>query len=193
MKFLILMGSPRKQGNTAQCIKPFCEELARQGQEYEVVWLYDKDLSGCRACRFCQKDWTQFTCAIQDDAQELAAKIMSSDCLILATPIYSWYCTAPMKALLDRMVYGLCMYYGEKRGPSLWAGKEVAIVTTCGYRPEQGADLFGAGIRRYCKHAQLHYKGMLVERHLGYNTVFMDETKELHAREFARQLCEANP
>ena len=105
---------------------------------------------------------------------------MSSDCIILATPIYSWYCTPPMKALLDRMVYGMNMYYGEGKGPSLWAGKKMAIVTTCGYKPEKGADLFEEGIRRYCRHSQLQYMGMLAERHLGYQSAFMDETKAAH-------------
>ena len=190
MKVLILMGSPRKNGNTAQCVAPFGDELERQGHTCEMVWLYDKQIAPCRACRFCQQDWSRFTCAIRDDAAELAEKILASDVLVLASPIYSWYCTPPMKALLDRMVYGLNMYYGEERGPSLWAGKKVAILTTCGYPPERGADLFEEGIRRYCKHSQLQYKGIFVERHLGYNTVFMDESKVAHAREFARQLCE---
>lgn len=42
MKFAILMGSPRKHGNTAQCLEPFCDELKRGGAEYTLTWLYDK-------------------------------------------------------------------------------------------------------------------------------------------------------
>ena len=128
-------------------------------------------------------------CRLQDDVPALAEEILESDLLVLATPIYSWYCTPPMKALLDRLVYGLCKYYGEEKGPSLWRGKRVAILTTCGYRPEKGADLFQEGVRRYCKHARLAYAGMLAERHLGYDTVFMDREKEARARAFARMLC----
>ena len=33
-------------------------------------------------------------------------------------------------------------------------------------------------MRRYCKHSQLTYVGMLAERHLGYASVFMDPEKE---------------
>ncbi|SBV99944.1 hypothetical protein KL86DPRO_11696 [uncultured delta proteobacterium] len=76
---------------------------------------------------------------------------------MMATPIYSWFCTPPLKSLLDRLVYGMNKYYGEKKGPALWAGKEAAIITTCGYRPEHGADLFEEGMKRYCKHSQLLY------------------------------------
>lgn len=37
MKVLILMGSPRKQGNTAALLRPFCEELESRGAEVETV------------------------------------------------------------------------------------------------------------------------------------------------------------
>ena len=93
-----------------------------------------------------------------------------------------------MKALLDRMVYAFNMYYGEKRGPSLWEGKQTAVITTCGYPPEKGADLFEEGIKRYCRHSKLQYMGMLCERHMGYQTEFMDDEKAVRAKEFAEGL-----
>ena len=118
--------------------------------------------------------------------EEIFNCILSSDLIILASPIYSWYCTPPMKVLLDRMVYGMNKYYGAKRGPALWAGKSVALVTTCGYPPEKGADLLAEGLRRYCRHSKLKWLGMLAERHMGYDTVFMDQEKADRARRFAR-------
>lgn len=69
-------------------------------------------------------------------------------------------------------------------------GNTAALLTTCGYRPEKGCDLFEEGVRRYCKHSGLRYLGRHAERHLGYDTVFMDEEKELRTREFARELLE---
>ena len=44
MKCLILMGSPRKQGNTRQLLDPFTAELTALGWETETVGLYDLDL-----------------------------------------------------------------------------------------------------------------------------------------------------
>ena len=64
----------------------------------------------------------------------------------------------------------------------------MALLMTCGYRTEKGCDLFEEGIRRYCKHSQLRYLGSHAERHLGYDTVFMDVDKEARTREFARGL-----
>ena len=47
---------------------------------------------------------------------------------------------------------------------------------------------FEEGMKRYCKHCHMTYTSMLAERFLGYKTVFMDETKEQHAREFAKKI-----
>lgn len=190
MKYCILMGSPRKSGNTISITKPFIEELTASGHEVELIWLYDKDIQPCKACRVCQTDWSIFGCQHQDDMQEIFDKVLATDVIVFATPIYSWYCTPPMKSLLDRLVYGMNKFYGEEKGPSLWAGKHTAVIATCGYQLEKGADLFEEGIRRYSKHSKLIYEGMLAERDLGYNTEFIDDLKILHAREFAYDLME---
>lgn len=188
MKLTVLMGSPRKQGNTNALLVPFMDELHLLGHTTELFWLYDMDIAGCTACRACQKDWTIFGCSIKDDMQVIFDSIMTADHLVMATPIYSWYCTAPMKAALDRLVYGMNKYYGNEKGPSLWAGKKLSLLVTCGYRPEKGADVFETGIQRGCKHSQLVYAGMHAERDLGYTVTFMDDAKEKSAREFARSL-----
>lgn len=189
MKYSILMGSPRKNGNTQAILTPFMDESKKMGIETDLFWLYDMDIKGCLACRVCQKDWTIFGCHYDDDMQKIFDSILSADAMILATPIYSWYCTAPMKAALDRLVYGMNKYYGDEKGPSIWAGKHVSIITTCGYRPEKGADVFEEGMKRYCKHSALIYDGMYAERDLGYKSTFMDEEKEGRARVYARTLA----
>ena len=191
MNVCILMGSPRKSGNTAALLIPFIKELSVQGHHCETIWLYEKNILPCTACRCCQKDWSGFGCRIQDDAWELFDRVMACDLLVLATPVYSWYCTPPMKALLDRFVYGMNKYYGDERGPALWKGKKLALIVTCGYPPEKGADLLEGGIIRYCKHSKLRYLGMLAEHDEGYKSVFMDGEKEARAIAFANRLADS--
>lgn len=188
MKIYIIMGSPRKNGNTAALLEPFMQELTSSGIGCEMTWLYDKTINPCIACRSCQSFQSIFGCGHKDDVQEIFDKILDCDLLVLATPIYSWYCTPPLKSLLDRLVYGMNKYYNDEKGPSLWKDKLLALITTCGYQPEKGADLLDEGIKRYCKHSQMHYIGMLAERDLGYQSVFMDEEKSEHARLFAKKL-----
>ena len=191
MKACILLGSPRKNGNTQALLEPFTETLAANGFELDSFRLYGQKIEPCIACRACQKDWTVFGCRFRDDVQPIFDAILASDLLVFATPIYSWFCTPPMKALLDRLVYGMNKYYGGEKGPALWAGKRVALLVTCGYRPERGADLLEEAMKRYCKHSTLRYLGMLAERDLGYTSVFMSEDKADRARNFAGQLAEA--
>lgn len=131
----------------------------------------------------------QPACVIDDDMQPIFRSVLESELVLLATPIYSWYCTAPVKAALDRLVYAMDKYYGAQgKGPSLLAGKAMAAVVTCGYQPERGADLFAEGMRRWCRHTVMTWLGALEERHMGYGTVFMDEEKAAHAAAFTGEL-----
>ena len=188
MKCAILMGSPRKKGNTIALVKPFMETLETRGATCSLTWLYDKEIRGCIACRSCQNDWTKFGCPIRDDMQAVFDEILSSNLILLATPIYSWFCTVPMKAALDRLVYGMNKYYGEEKGPALWAGKRLALLVTCGYPPEKGADLFAESMKRYCKHSALVYAGMHAERDRGYKVAFIDDEKIERTQAFAKEL-----
>ena len=191
MKVCILMGSPRKQGNTNALLGPFRQELEGLGAETETVWLHALEIRPCTACRACQRDWTVFGCARRDDVPAIFDRVLACDLIVLATPIYSWYCTPPMKALLDRLVYGMNKYYGERRGPSLWKGKALALLETCGYPPDKGCDLLEEGIRRYCRHSGLRYLGSHAERHESYAIPFVNAEKEQRTRAFALRLLDA--
>ena len=184
----LFRGSPRKNGNTNALADVFLATLRAAGHTVEDFDLHDMEIRPCLACRACQKDWSAVTCAQDDDMNRIFPAVLRSDLLVLATPIYCWYCTPPMKAMLDRLVYAMNMYYGDEKGPSLWAGRELALITTCGYPPQRAADLLEEGLKRYCRHSGLVYRGMLCERHLGYDTVFMDEEKHHRAAAFAESL-----
>ena len=47
MKFTILMGSPRPQGNTAALLAPFLEECRFLGIQTQCIHLYDKKVGPC--------------------------------------------------------------------------------------------------------------------------------------------------
>ena len=189
MKCCVLFASPRgEQSNTRALMTEFLEAWHAAGHTSVVHSLYDLTIRPCLACRGCQQDWSGPNCVIDDDMTEIFADILSCDLLLLASPIYNWYCTAPLKAAMDRCIYALCNYYGEERGPSLWEGKAVAAITTCGYQVEKGADVWQEGLRRSCKHAHLRWLGLYGERHRSYREPFMDAEKAQRARDFARQI-----
>lgn len=157
-KILILMGSPRFSGNTAELCKPFIQELTDKGAAVRYITLADKDIKPCKGCYACQNVADAYGCVQNDDMSGVVDDIIWADHIVLATPIYAWYCAAPMKNVLDRH-YGLNKYYGSAEG-SLWAGKKLSIIATHGYEGSYATDPFEMGIQRLCQHSQLEYKGM---------------------------------
>lgn len=187
MKATIIYGSPRKRGNTAALLVPFMDELQKNGVILDYFDVYEKKIAGCRACLGCQKDSEKVCCVIQDDMQPVLNSMAESDLIIIAAPVYAWSAPAPVKAVIDRAIYASCKYYGDDpHGPALFKGKRFALLTTCGYPVEKGADLYEEMMKRYCKHCGLTYTGMLAERQRNLKESFMNEEKEKHAREFAR-------
>ena len=124
MHACVLFASPRgKDSNTRALVDIFLRVWRAAGHEAELFSLYDLSIAPCRACRGCQTDHSAPNCAIDDGMTPIFESILASDLIVFASPIYSWYCTAPLKAAMDRMVYALCKFYGGTRGPSLLAGK----------------------------------------------------------------------
>ena len=189
MKATIIFGSPRKGGNTASLLAPFVQELESRGVETEYFDVYEKNIAGCRACLACQADKTRPGCVIDDDMQPIIASVAAADLLVIAAPIYCWGLPGPVKTVFDRFIYAFCKYYGDDPfGPALLKGKKLALITTCGYPVEKGADLFEESMRRIAKHCKLDYAGMLAERQRNLKEPFMNSEKEEHARAFAKSL-----
>ena len=166
------------------------DENSQMGIEQDVIWLYDRDIRPCLGCKVCQNVTDRLGCVQDDDFETIFHSIQTSDVILFATPIYSWYCTAPMKALMDRLIYAGCKYYGDGgREPSVYFMKQVATIVTCGYRPEKGMDLWEEGLKRWCSHGDMDYLGSFCHRDVGKGGPFMDQETETDIRDFAHALC----
>ena len=187
MNVLILMGSPRLQGNTAELCKPFMEELEEKGAEVRYVTLADKQIAPCLGCYACQNVSGGYGCVQKDDMYAVVEEIRRADLIVFATPIYAWYCTGFMKNVLDRH-YGLNKFYGSAEG-SLWAGKHVAILATHGYDAAYAAEPFETGVRRLCEHSGLVYEGMYSVRDEDDLASFRTESAVAGAKAFAGKLA----
>lgn len=188
MKVLILMGSPRIHGNTAELCKPFIEVLNEHEADIKYAELENMNILPCKGCYACQEIADEYGCVQKDDMYSLAEDIIWADCIILATPIYAWYCTAKMKAVLDRH-YGLNKYYGSAEG-SLWAGKKVGIIATHGYEGAYATEPFETGVKRLCKHSDLQYIGMYSVRDTDNLASFQTKEAIEGAKAFAKMVIE---
>ncbi len=72
------------------------------GATVEKVVLKDLDYSPCRGCNACHKNGE---CIVRDDAITIFDKILASDCIAVASPIYTMGITAQLKGLIDRGQY----------------------------------------------------------------------------------------
>ena len=152
-------------------------------------------------CYACQEVADAYGCVHDDDMSAIVEDIRWADTIVLATPIYSWYCTAQMKALLDRH-YGLNKYYGagapEGAGPNavgtaketgaMLSGKGLALITTHGYDQEYAAAPFELGMQHFCEHYHLDYYGMYSVRDEDDLASFQTEEAKAGAKAFAQQI-----
>ena len=186
MNILILMGSPRLHSNTAELCKHFMEELKTHHAEVAYLELEKMTINPCRECYVCQDTPGVYGCAQKDDMEEIAEKILWADAIILATPIFAWYCTAQMKAVLDRH-YGFNKYYGSAEG-CLWEGKKVGIIATHGYEGAYATEPFETGVKRLCVHSKLTYIGMYSVQDCDNLASFQTDEAIEGAKAFARKI-----
>jgi len=99
MKVLIILGSPRKKGNSNLLISKVAEGVEEAGGTSEIIRLEGLDIHPCLGCGGCEKEGK---CVIQDEMQEMYMKIDNADRIIIASPIYFYSVTAQTKAFVDR-------------------------------------------------------------------------------------------
>ena len=186
MKVCILMGSPRLNENTAELCKPFVKALESNGSEVHYITLVDKLILPCKGCYECQQVSAEYGCPQKDDMQRIVDNVIWADLVVLATPIYTWYCPSEMKAMLDRC-YGMSKFYGKGTG-SLWNDKKVALLLTHGYKRKYATEPFVIGIKRFCKHYKLQYNGMYSVRDKNNIESFQTKSAIVGAKKFAIKL-----
>jgi len=125
IKVLVLLGSPRKKGNSAALAKHIIGGAESAGAETESVHLHDLDISACQACYTCQKKDSK-GCAIDDDMQSIYPKLIDAQAWVLACPVYWFSMSAQMKLFMDRL-FGLVAY-----GRDPFRTKRIAVAMSYG-------------------------------------------------------------
>ena len=100
-KILVISSSPRKGGNSDIVCDKFIEGANESGHKVEKIFLKDKNINYCTGCGFCNtNDYTK--CAQNDDMKEILEKIMNTDVILMATPVYFYAMCGQMKTFIDR-------------------------------------------------------------------------------------------
>ena len=101
-KIAVLIGSPRKNGNTEILANSFISGVDKQKNSIEVIHVIGKKVNGCIACDYCYRD-SQHNCVQKDDMQEIYEKLKDADVIVIATPIYFYGISSQLKCIIDRL------------------------------------------------------------------------------------------
>lgn len=115
MKAIAVNGSPRKEWNTATLLKRTLDGAKSVGAETEMINLYNLNYKGCISCFACKRKDSKFVghCAVRDDLTEVLEKVITSDVLLLGSPIYLGNVTGEMSSFLERLIFMNISYSKE--------------------------------------------------------------------------------
>ncbi len=122
-KILVILGSPRKKGNSATLADKMAESAIAAGAIIEKVYLNGLDIKPCQGCEKCQ-DKSFTGCAVKDDMASIHSKIQGADSIVIASPIYWFDFSAQTKIFIDRLY---AVGIGEK---NILKGKNTAVILT---------------------------------------------------------------
>ena len=114
MKILAIVGSRRKNGNTAALVQKALEPFVIEGSDIEIIYPGELDFEGCSGCEGCSKTGR---CVVNDDMQPIYKKILEADAIIAGSPTYFYNMTSDMKKFIDRCY---CFFSFDKDDRSVW-------------------------------------------------------------------------
>lgn len=118
-KILIVVGSPRKGGNSQIMADALAQGALSAGNEVRMVDVGQAKISGCIACESCFVNGGR--CAIDDDMQAFYGEMEWADVIVYAFPLYFYSYPAQIKAFMDRQ-------FCAAGGRSGIMGKRVALL-----------------------------------------------------------------
>jgi multimeric flavodoxin WrbA len=113
-KVLVLSSSPRRGGNSDLLCDQFISGAREEGNEVEKIFLRDKKINYCTGCGTCIN--RKGICTQKDDMTEILEKMVATDVIVMATPVYFYTMCGQMKTLIDRT----CARYTEITGKDFY-------------------------------------------------------------------------
>ena len=127
-RLLILVGSPRRAGNSAALAKSVQLGAESSGTEVRLRFLDDFISHFLRDCRFCRLPNGE--CAISDRFRALFFDdFLPADGVIFCSPVYWYGLSAQTKAFFDRtFCYYAASYPGSAEVMKRMSGKRIGLV-----------------------------------------------------------------
>ena len=85
MQIIVLMGSPNRNGSTSILVDEFKRGAEEAGHLVEVIDVCHVNIQPCTGCVACGYEGP---CVQKDDTEMIRTKLLSSDMVVFATPLY---------------------------------------------------------------------------------------------------------
>lgn len=101
-RILAINGSPRgRASNTQRLVTAFFEGAADAGATCETIFATELDVHDCVGCFSCWNK-TPGVCVFKDDMPGVLEKMLDSDLVVWATPLYHYGMIARLKRIMER-------------------------------------------------------------------------------------------
>jgi len=153
-KVLVVSSSPRKGGNSDLLCDEFIKGAVESGHDVEKIFVRSKKINYCTGCGICVKE--KKPCPQKDDMAEILDKIIYSDVIVMATPVYFYTMCGQMKTVIDRT----CSRYTEIKNKEFYfiltaadnnlqamerTVEEFRGFTSCLSKPKEKGIIYGTG------------------------------------------------
>ena len=155
-----IQGSPRLKSNTDLLLGAALKGANEAGATTDKIVVDKLSIQPCKEYYGCLKDGN---CVIHDDMDHIYIKLLESDVIIIASPMFFYGLTAQLKTLIDRCqaIWARKYILKQKVGHS---GRKCAFI---GVGATKGEHLFDGSIltiKYFCKALDMEYAGELLIR-----------------------------
>lgn len=186
MQVVVLLGSPRKGGNSETLAGKVAEKVEQAGGTVNWIRLNDLSLRPCQGCGGCDKTGS---CVVKDDMGAIYQAVDQADCVFLVSPVYFYGLSAQCKTCGDRFQARWARKYLLKERFRQGEGRKGYLLATAA---TSGQKIFDCSIltSRYIFDAlDLEYGGELVVKGVDKRKAILDHPEELaRAEAFADML-----
>jgi len=155
VKVLGISAGPRVKGNSDLLLRQALAGAESAGAHVEYIRLSDYKIAPCIECNLCH---TTGSCEVQDDYQQLLAKMLDAGRLIFATPKFFMDVCAQAKTLIDR---GQCLwarkYVLKKELITPERDRRAMVIAVGGSKSTKMFESLRSTMKSYFDSLQMHY------------------------------------
>lgn len=188
MKLLVLLGSPRRGGNSETLVRKIAEVVEEGGGTTEYIRLNDLNIRPCQGCGGCEKTGK---CVVKDDMTEVYEAADAADRIFFVSPVYFYGLSAQCKACGDRFQAKWSRKYLLKERFRQGEGRKGYLVSTAATR---GPKIFDCSVltTRYIYDAMdVEYGGELLVKGVDKRKAVLEVPEEMtRAEQFGRDILD---